>query len=322
MFHLAWPWMALLLPLPWIMLRTRRAAGPNGSALYLPFAASVAAPTATVTVPRGLLALLAAIWALLVLAGMRPQWLGQPLPLPTTGRQVMLAIDCSGSMASQDMEGGESRLQVVQQVAGHFIDQRRGDQIGLILFGTRPYLQAPLTTDIPTVHQFLDEAVVGVAGPQTAIGDAIGMAIKELRRRQSTGEATTQQSVLILLTDGGNDAGVMPPLEAARLAAQTGLRIFTIGVGAAAQQSLFALTMGNSDLDVDLLQKIASITGGEYFRATDAQALSSVYHRIDELEPAPGDKRWLRPAAEWFTWPLALALLLSVPAAWLMADRI
>ena len=322
MLHLAWPWMALLLPLPWIMVRMRRAAGPNGAALYLPFAASVAAPAATATLPRGALALLTAVWALLVLAGMRPQWLGQPLPVATTGRQIMLAIDCSGSMASQDMAGGESRLQVVQEVAGRFIDQRRGDQIGLILFGTQPYLQAPLTTDIATVHQFLDEAVVGVAGPQTAIGDAIGLAIKQLRQRERTGGASMRQSVLILLTDGGNDAGVMPPLQAAQLAAQTGLRIFTIGVGAAEQQSLFGLTLGNSDLDVDLLRKIASITGGEYFRATDAAALGAVYRKIDALEPVSGDKRWLRPATEWFTWPLGLALLLSLPAAWLMADRI
>jgi Ca-activated chloride channel homolog len=322
MLHLAWPWMALLLPLPWIMVRLRRAAGPNGAAVYLPFAASVTTSAPAATLSRGALALLSAVWALLVLAGMRPQWLGQPLPVATTGRQVVLAIDCSGSMASQDMEGGESRLQVVQDVAGHFIDQRRGDQIGLILFGTQPYLQAPLTTDIPTVHQFLDEAVVGVAGPQTAIGDAIGLAIKQLRQRASTGGASMRQSVLILLTDGGNDAGVMPPLQAAQLAAQTGLRIFTIGVGAAEQQSLFGMTLGNSDLDVDLLQKIASITGGQYFRATDAEALGAVYHKIDELEPVSGDKRWLRPAAEWFTWPLGLALLLSLPAAWLMAERI
>jgi Ca-activated chloride channel homolog len=322
MFHLAWPWMALLLPLPWILLRMRGAAEPGGSALYLPLAASVASPRpASATLPRSVLALLAAVWALLVLAAMRPQWLGQPLPAPTSGRQIMLAIDCSGSMASDDMAGGESRLQVVQEVAGRFIDQRRGDQIGLILFGTRPYLQTPLTTDISTVHQFLDEAVVGIAGPQTAIGDAIGLAIKELRQRARTGGAPMHQSVLILLTDGGNDAGVMPPIEAARLAAQTGLRIFTIGVGAAEEQSLFGLTVGNSDLDVDLLKKIASITGGEYFRATDADTLRAVYRKIDELDPAPGDRQWLRPAAEWFTWPLALALLLSLPAAWLMAAR-
>jgi Ca-activated chloride channel homolog len=320
MLHLAWPWMALLLPLPWILLKMRRPAQPGGSALYLPFAASVAAPAATASLPRSVLALLAATWALLVLAAMRPQWLGQPLPVPTSGRQIMLAIDCSGSMASQDM-GGTSRLEVVQVVAGNFIEQRRGDQIGLILFGTRPYLQAPLTNDISTVHQFLNEAVVGIAGPQTAIGDAIGLAIKELRQRERTAGAPVHQAVLILLTDGGNDAGVIPPLEAARLAAQVGLRIFTIGVGAAEQPSLFGLTTGNSDLDVGLLRKIASITGGEYFRATDPQALQAVYRRINELEPTAGNKQWLRPAAEWFSWPLAIALLLSVPAAWLMAER-
>jgi Ca-activated chloride channel homolog len=322
MFHLAWPWMALLLPLPWILLRMRAAAAPAGSALYLPLAANLTFPAAsTVTLPRGVLALLAAVWALLVLAAMRPQWLGQPLPVPTDGRQIMLAIDCSGSMATEDMGGGESRLQVVQQVAGRFIDERRGDQIGLILFGTRPYLQTPLTTDVATVHQFLDEAVVGIAGPQTAIGDAIGLALKELRQRERTGGASMHQSVLILLTDGGNDAGVMPPIEAARLAAQTGLRIFTIGVGAPSGQSLFGLTVGNSDLDVGLLKRIANMTGGQYFRATDAGALGAVYRRIDELEPVAGDKQWLRPAAEWFSWPLALALLLSLPAAWLMAAR-
>jgi Ca-activated chloride channel family protein len=320
MFHLAWPWMALLIPLPWILLRMRGAARPGGSALYLPFAASVAAPATTATLPRGVLALLAAVWGLLVLAAMRPQWLGQPLPVPTTGRQIMLAIDTSGSMASQDM-GGASRLEVVQVVAGRFIARRRGDQIGLILFGSRPYLQAPLTTDITTVQQFLGEAVVGVAGPQTAIGDAIGLAIKELRQRERTGGATLHQSVLILLTDGGNDAGVMPPLEAARLAAQTGLRIFTIGVGAAEEQSLFGMTSGNTDLDVGLLQNIASITHGEFFRATNPEALQAVYRRINQLEPTAGNKQWLRPAAEWFTWPLALSLLLSVPAVWLMAER-
>jgi Ca-activated chloride channel family protein len=320
MFHLAWPWMALLLPLPWILLRVRRAAEPGGSALYLPFAASVASPAGTATLPRAVTALLAGIWALLVLAAMRPQWLGHPRPVPTKGRQILLAIDCSGSMATQDM-GGASRLEIVQIVAGRFIAQRQGDQIGLILFGTRPYLQAPLTTDLATVRQFLDEAVVGIAGPQTAIGDAIGLAIKELRQRERKAGASMRQAALILLTDGGNDAGVIPPLEAAHLAAETGLRIFTIGVGAAEEQSLFGFTTGNTDLNVGLLKKIASITGGEYFRAASPEALEAIYHRINELEPTAAHKQWLRPAAEWFSLPLTLALLLSVPAAWLMAER-
>jgi Ca-activated chloride channel family protein len=321
MFHLAWPWMALLLPLPWIMLRLRRTVDPGGSALYLPFTASIEVPAATAGRSRSVPALLTAVWALMVLSAMRPQWLGQPLPVPTRGREIMLAIDCSGSMATQDM-GGASRLEIAQIVAGRFIDQRGGDQIGLILFGTRPYLQAPLTSDIPAVRQFLDHAVVGVAGPQTAIGDAIGLAIKELRQRERARSAPLQQSVLILLTDGGNDAGVIQPLEAARVAAQMRLRIFTIGVGAAATQSLFGLTTGNTELNVGLLKKIVSITGGEYFRATSPQALQAVYRRINQLEPAPAHNQWLRPAAEWFNWPLTLALLLSVPAAWLMAERL
>ncbi len=319
-FHLAWPWMALLLPLPWIMLRLRRAAQRGGSALYLPFAASLATPAAAATGSRYAPLLLSAVWAMLVLAAMRPQWLGQPLPVPSRGREIMLAIDCSGSMATQDM-GGASRLEVAQIVAGRFIDQRRGDQIGLILFGTRPYLQAPLTADIATVHQFLDSAMVGVAGTQTAIGDAIGLAIKEMRRRERTGGMPGRQSVLILLTDGGNDAGVVEPIQAARIAAETRLRIFTIGVGAAEQQSLLGFTTGNSELNAGLLRQIVSITGGEYFRATNPQALQAVYRRINQLEPPVEHDQWLRPAAEWFNWPLALALLLSIPAAWLMALR-
>jgi Ca-activated chloride channel family protein len=270
--------------------------------------------------------------------------------LPTTGRQLLLAVDVSGSMAAKDMAEGASRLQVVQQVAGHFIEGRKGDRVGLILFGTKPYLQAPLTADLNTVHRFLDDAVVGIAGTDTAIGDAIGLALKRLSQApssstntsssptsssstsMSSGAASTlsnsasaketdaaHKTVLILLTDGVNTAGVMPPLQAAKLAAETGMRIYTIGVGAAEQEGFFGLRMRNSDLDEETLQAIAKATGGEYFRATDEQALQEVYRRIDQLEPAAGQQQWLRPADEWFTWPLALALILSIPAAWIGA---
>jgi len=265
----------------------------------------------------------ALIWLLLLLAASRPQWLGPPQPVPITARRVMLAVDVSGSMAIQDMAGGQSRLQVVQEVAGRFIDGRQGDQVGLILFGTQPYLQAPLTVDLATVHQFLNEAVPGVAGPQTAIGDAIGLAIKRLRADREAGDGAASEAlggvarrpVLVLLTDGGNDAGVMAPEQAARMAAQMGLRIYTMGVGAAAGTE----TAGNTDLDEHALKQIAAITGGEYFRATDGDALQAVYQQINELEPAAAQQQWLRPATEWFTWPLALALLLSVPASWAAA---
>ncbi len=319
MIHLAWPWTALLLPLPWLRYVLSSPAEPHSDVVHVPFAAGL--PTGQRLLHRersswGRL-VFAAIWVLLVVAAMRPQWLGDPISIPTTGRRLMLAVDASGSMASEDMAGGASRLRVVQDVAGRFIDGRRGDRVGLILFGTRPYLQAPLTTDLRTVHRFLNEAVVGVAGTETAIGDAIGLAIKRLRAEAAAGHAAAPgQTVLILLTDGQNDAGAMPPLEAARLAAQSGLRIYTIGVGAAPGSGFFGMGAGNSDLDEDTLQAIAKATGGEYFRATDATALQAVYRQIDRLEPAAGNQQWLRAADDWFTWPLGAALLLSIPAVW------
>jgi len=323
MIHLAWPWMALLLPLPFLSLALSKPAEPRGAILFVPIAAAMPTRSPNIATPtrHGRL-VFAAIWLLLVAAAMRPQWLGEPQPVPTTGRRMMLAIDVSGSMATPDMAGNASRLQVVQSVAGRFIDGRHGDRVGLILFGTQPYLQAPLTADLTTVHKFLNEAIVGVAGTQTAIGDAIGLAIKRLRAEGGTDQnlqhsSAARQTILVLLTDGENDAGAMPPLEAAQLAAQAGLRIYTIGVGAAPERGMFGMSAGNNDLDEESLKAIAKTTGGEYFRATDATALQAVYRQIDRLEPAAGTQQWLRPAEEWFTWPLAVALLLSVPAAWI-----
>jgi Ca-activated chloride channel family protein len=313
MIHLAWPWMALLLPLPWLHYALRTAAEPGGATLFVPMAVEVAPRRVVTQTSSPLRWLFALVWVLMVLAAMRPQWLGDPLPLPTAGRRLMLAVDASGSMAIQDMAGGESRLRVVQDVAGNFIDGRKGDRIGLILFGTQPYLQAPLSPDLATVHRFLDEAVVGVAGTETAIGDAIGLALKRLR---AEGESTAaRQTLLVLLTDGQNDAGSMPPLEAARLAAKEGLKIYTIGVGSTGGGGLFGLGAGNTDLDEETLRAIAQATGGQYFRASDVAALQAVYEQIDRLEPTAGAQQWLRTTDEWFTWPLGAALLLSVPLA-------
>jgi len=338
MIRFAWPWMAALLPLPYLHYRWRRAAAVGGAALFLPFAAALFEGAAAAWKPNGPWRSLvfAALWVLLLAAAMRPQWLGDPLPAPTAGRRIIIAVDVSGSMSTPDMANNESRLQVVQQVAGQFIEGRHGDQVGLILFGTQPYVQAPLTPDLDTVHRFLDEAVVGVAGRETAIGDAIGMAIKRLRAERAVAPAApadpvapdaqrggalhsaADRTVLILLTDGQSNAGAIQPLQAARFAAQTGLRIYTIGVGAAAQPGFFGFA-GNNDLDEGTLKEIAKITGGRYFRATDADALQAVYQQIDQLEPVAGRDQWLRPTDEWFFYPLGLALLLSLPAALLGA---
>lgn len=317
MIHFAWPWMLLFLPLPWLCARRLPPAEPRAEALFLPFAAALPAPshTAGAAHSRGRILLFALIWLLLVGAATRPQWLGEPAPVATTGRRVLMAIDTSGSMATRDMARGYTRLQVVQDIGGDFIGHRTGDQVGLILFGTHPYLQAPLTADLDTVGQFLREAMIGVAGEQTAIGDAIGLAVKRVDASRAQG-GKKNDTVLIMLTDGSNDAGMMDPIQAARIAAADGLRIYTIGVGAAAGQGPFDAG-GNDDLDEPTLKSIARITGGEYFRATDAAALQEVYARIDRLEPSAGQAKWYRPGKEWFAWPLGLALLLSVPAVFM-----
>ncbi len=314
MIQFAWPWMLLFLPLPWLVVRALPAATPQAGAVFMPFAAAVSVDNALElrTPSRWRVALFVLVWLLLVAAGTRPQWLDDPVPVATSARQLMMAVDTSGSMQAQDMAGGATRLQVVQVVGSEFLRRRVGDQVGLILFGTRPYLQAPLTTDLATVGQFLREGMIGVAGPETAIGDTIGLAIKRLKaqREQSSGQG---DMVLILLTDGGNTAGLMDPIEAAKFAAQEGLRIYTIGVGATAQQSM-AGVVGKTDLDEDALKSIAQITHGAYFRATNVASLNQVYAEIDKLEPASAQAQWYRPTTEWFAWPLALALLLSVVA--------
>lgn len=313
MIDFAWPWMALLLPLPWLLARWLPPARQQGAALFLPFAESLsrdgAASTSRLPLAHRLVLLL--VWLALLAAAARPQWLGEPEPVPSSGRRVLLAVDVSGSMEERDMAGGATRLQVVQAVAGDFILRRHGDQVGLILFGTQPYLQAPLTADLVTVGKFLQETMIGIAGKQTAVGDAIGLAIKRLRDDDSAGRRPGD-TILILLTDGSSNAGAMPPLQAARLAAEDGLKIYTIGAGSQSG-GLFGLGGGNRDLDEGTLELIAQTTGGEYFRAGDASELERIYARIDELEPAAGRQQWYRPTTEWFVWPLAAALLLSVP---------
>jgi Ca-activated chloride channel family protein len=225
----------------------------------------------------------------------------------------MVAVDLSGSMNRRDMQlDGQwtTRLAVVKQVAGAFIDRRDGDRIGLILFGTRAYLQAPLTFDRPTVRALLGEAVIGLAGEQTAIGDAIGLAIKRLRERPS------DNRVLILLTDGANTAGAVNPLDAARFAAKLGLKVYTIGVGAdvAMMQRLYGTTSINqsTDLDEPTLAAIARETGGRYFRARETSELVTIYGILDELEPVIADTEQFRPTAELFPWPMATSLILCV----------
>ncbi len=322
MMHFAWPWVWLLLPLPWLVRRLLpRAAASEPSALRVPFYAQLERlspqPARHSARSRLLRWLSYLIWLLLVCAAARPQWLGQTVEIPLSGRDLMLAVDLSGSMQIPDMklDGRQvDRLTMIKSVAGHFIDQRKGDRLGLILFGTHAYLQTPLTYDRTTVHTMLQEAAIGLAGKATAIGDAIGLAVKRLR------EHPHQSRVLILLTDGANDAGEVTPLQAAKLAAEEKIRIYTIGVGAErlVVPGFFGDQIVNpsQDLDTDTLQAIAKETGGQFFRAKNTEELRKIYALLDKLEPTVTSSATFRPFTELYPWPLGLALLLSLLIAW------
>jgi len=252
---------------------------------------------------------------LLVLAVSRPQWIGEVESLPVTGRDLLLAVDISGSMDTQDMilnRKAVNRLKVVKKVAGEFIQRRHGDRVGLILFGSRAYLQTPLTFDTETTATLLDESEIGLAGRETAIGDAIGLAVKRLR------DDTTSDRVLVLLTDGANTSGEVQPLQAAEFAARDGLTVYTVGVGADEMmvQDFFGSRVVNpsADLDEDTLRSIAEQTGGRYFRARDAEGLEKIYEILDELEPVESDVEIIRPVDELFYWPMSVAYVLALLA--------
>jgi Ca-activated chloride channel family protein len=309
----AWPWVfaGLLLPLLAYFFLPR-AQDTAHSALLFPFSPLLDKLQARSSVlPKqsyrflGILA-----WTLLVMAAARPQWIGESIQLPVSGRSLMLAVDISGSMEQQDMvvnRRAVSRLTAVKAVANDFIQKREGDYIGLILFGRRAYLQSPLSYDRQTVSILLDEAVVGLAGKETAIGDAIGLAVKRLKKQPE------ENRVLILLTDGANTAGSIDPLKAADLAAREKIKIYTIGVGddSVKMGGFFGLQVINSDLDEETLMAIASKTGGRFFRARDVGELIKIYSLLDEIEPLSDEQQSFRPVSELYQWPLALSLLLA-----------
>lgn len=316
MIEFAWPWAAAFLALPvivWLVLPKSR---QEEAALHVPFYSLAAGYESSASSQRRswlrrLLMILG--WIALVLACMRPQWVGEPVELPSTGRDLMLAVDISGSMGTRDMNlGGQAatRLQAVKAVVGDFVEKRKGDRLGLILFGTRPYVQTPLTFDRATVNKLLMDTPLGIAGGKTAIGDAIGLAVKRLRERPS------KSRVLILLTDGRNNVGEVAPLRAAQIAAKEGIKIYTIGFGADQMEVpglLFSRTVNPSaDLDEATLKKIAQMTGGVYQRARSTRELASVYQELDRLEPIQQAKKAFRPTKSLFAWPLGFALVLSL----------
>jgi Ca-activated chloride channel family protein len=319
MWSLAWPWVLLALPLPWLLrLLLPAARGLSEAGLRVPtlrrFETLKDRGDAEQLLNwRFWVALVA--WLLLVVAAARPERIGDEIDVPVSGRNLMLAVDLSGSMDQKDFVLGNrrvDRLTATKAVASDFITRREGDRIGLILFGERAYLQVPLTMDRETVKVLLLEAFINLAGEKTAIGDAITLAVRRVHEHSSE----QGDQVLVLLTDGANTAGEVDPLKAADLARQVGLRIYTIGIGAE-QLEVSSLIGGrrrinpSADLDEETLTKIAELTGGRYFRATDTASLQDIYRLVDELEPVEEPESGFRPVKSLYYWPLAGAFTLA-----------
>jgi Ca-activated chloride channel family protein len=315
MIILKWIPLLLILPLPWLLRALLpRASSSDSSLLRVPFFNNVnemanRRDRNRSSNSRSFRLLVIFIWILLVISAAGPQYIGEPISITSKARDLMLAVDVSESMRATDLQlkGDQvDRLTVVKSVLLDFIERRPHDRMGLILFGSNAYLQTPLTFDRKTLVQLLNEASIGIAGPSTAIGDAIGLALKRLQDRP------IDSKVLVLLTDGRNHAGEIQPIQAAELAAQKGLKIYTVGVGAdeIITPGFLGTRLGSrrinpsADLDEETLTEIARITGGQYFRAKSTESLRHIYELLDELEPVDATPETFRPIRALFHYPL------------------
>ncbi len=324
MINFAYPsalWFLFLPLLAYVVLP--KAAQMYGEALKVPFAADIAqinaqtgrglyAPAGRhLSFGRFLVAVL--MWLCVVAALCRPQWVGEPLRAKNNGRDILLVVDISTSMNEPDFayQGRRfDRLTAVKNVVSQFVDRRVEDKIGLVLFGTRAYMQVPLTYDRQALKNVLLATDAGMAGDSTAIGDAIGVALKNLAAEDNKPE----NKVIVLLTDGENNDGKLSLAQAINLAKQEKIKVYTIGVGsdeASFFGGLFRVPV-NSGLDEESLQQLADETKGTYFRAKDLSSLLQVYDAIDKLEPEAQEGRFVQETRELFYYPAAAALLMFV----------
>lgn len=315
MFELACPYILLAAPLPWLIWYVLPVARrPMPSALRVPFfkaMTGVVAKEQRRMVQYRWVSLLFLAYLLILFALAGPRYRGDPEPLAQEGYNIMLALDISGSMEMSDMRlfgRPATRLDVVKNAAMQFVRDRIGDRIGLILFASRAFLLTPLTYDRQSVLQRLDDATVGLAGKTTSLGDALGLAVKRLQNVPAKGR------LIILLTDGVNNSGLLAPLKAAELARADGIKVYTIGLGSEGPANSMGGMLLNlnvmAELDEETLKQIAQMTGGRYFRATDSQSLQAIYQSINQIEKTSQEQPAVRPLQDYYIWPVTLALLL------------
>ena len=283
-WSLAFPYALILLPAPFLVWWLAPPYRTRSKGIRIPFfreittAAGLEPHEGAIVRRRGLFQMVAAIlcWSLVVLGLARPELLGQQVAMEKAARDLMLAVDISGSMDARDMRGEDGtpkqRLEVVKDVVGEFIAARDGDRIGLIVFGTKAYVQTPFTEDLETVETLLDETLVGMAGPDTAIGDALGLAIRSFEN------SDVEQRLMVLLSDGADTSSRMSPVNAAEIAAQKGVTIYTIGVGNPSGG-------GDERVYLDALEDIAQRADGNFYFAEDGDGLSAIYGEIEKLNP-------------------------------------
>ena len=319
MIQLAYPWLLVLLALPFLVLPLPPFRQPR-MAVTVPFLDQLARLTGQVPAPGAAVArpslfqriVVTLVWVCVILALARPQWIEQPIVKELPTRDLLLAVDLSGSMETEDFTDPSGkqidRLTAAKQVVGDFLLRRDGDRVGLIVFGTAPFVQVPFTQDLQVSRRLLDETSVRMAGPQTMLGDAIGLAIATFKKSE------VRERVLILMTDGNDTGSKVPPVEAARIARDRGITIHTVAVGDPS-------TVGEDKLDEETLKSIAGTTGGAYFHANDRGQLEGIYQRLDELETRKVETISYRPRRDLYFWPLGAGLALTMLAHLAMVLR-
>ena len=302
-------WVFILLPLPWLVRALLPPRRVSEVAVRVPFGDRIRAAGAGASVvrraarSRGPLLLSLLLWLLALTALARPQWLEPPVTRDVPARDLLLLVDLSGSMRQEDFTNAAGatvdRLGAVKEVLGEFLAHREGDRVGLVVFGDAPFLQAPFSTDLSLSQRLLDETAIGMAGSRTAFGDAIGLGVTLFDRSDAPAKT------IIALTDGNDTHSQVPPVEAARVARERGIRIHTVAIGDPA-------TAGEEKLDEETLRQVAQTAGGSYFFAADRQQLAGIYDELDRIETRQVKVISHRPRRDLFYCPLLVALLLSL----------
>jgi Ca-activated chloride channel family protein len=317
---LAYPLLLLLLPLPLLLRRVLPAYREDRRALRLPWFERVvllsghdpARALGAAHPPRWQSILLLVLWSLLVLSLARPQLLEPPLERSLPTRDLLLLVDLSGSMETEDFTNAAGdrvdRLRAVKEVLDDFLTDRQGDRVGLVVFGTAAFVQVPFTQDLEATRLLLEETQVRMAGPRTAFGDAIGLAITLFERSE------LEKRVVIALTDGNDPGSRIPPAEAARVARDNDITIHVVGVGDPS-------AVGEELLDERALRDVAQTTGGRYFHAKDRDALTQIYAEIDRIDVREVQTLRHQPRVDLYHWPLAAFLCLGLLLQLLVARR-